>query len=68
MDEQTKQLAAKDRESLAAAVEHELDVYPLRDASEDARWMLWTVGIWIGIAVSLLLFFIVMTILGIFYD
>jgi len=68
MEEQTKKQAANDRKKLAAAVEHELDIYPLRDASEDARWMLWTVGIWMGIALSLLLFFIVMTILGLFYD
>ena len=68
MEEQTKKQVANDRKKLAAAVEHELDIYPLRDASEDARWMLWTVGIWMGIALSLLLFFIVMTILGLFYD
>ena len=68
MEEQTKKQAANDRKKLTAVVEHELDVYPLRDASEDPRWALWTIGIWIGIAVSLLLFFVVLTILGIFYD
>ena len=68
MDEQQKQQVLEDQANLAAAVEHELDIYPLRAASEDARWMLWTVWIWMGIALSLLLFFIVMTILGLFYD
>lgn len=51
-----------------AALERELDVYPLRDASEDPRWALWVMCIWIGIALFLLLFFVVLFILGIFYD
>ena len=68
MDEQTKKQAVEDREKLAAAVEHELDVYPLRDATEDPNWAIRTVWTWVGIAVFLLLFFVVMTILGIFYD
>ena len=45
-----------------------LDVYPLRDASEDPRWVVRTVWTWIGIAISLLVFFIVLLILGLWYD
>jgi hypothetical protein len=68
MDDKTKIQVAKDKREIAAAVEHELDVYPLREAAEDPRWAIRTVWTWIGIAVFLLLFFVVMTILGIFYD
>ena len=68
MDEQQKKQVLEDQERLAAAVEHELDIYPLRDSSEDPNWAIRTVWTWIGIAVFLLLFFVVMTILGIFYD
>ena len=68
MDEEAKKEAAEDRMRLADAVEHELDVYPLRNPSEDPRWAVRTVWTWVGIAIFLLLFFVVMGILGIFYD
>jgi hypothetical protein len=42
--------------------------YPLRPPSEDPRWALWTVRVWAGIALSGLIFFIALLILGIFYD
>lgn len=51
-----------------SAIEQELEVYPLRDASEDPRWALWVMWIWTGLALFLLLFFVVLFILGIFYD
>lgn len=50
------------------AVEPTPDVYPLRDPSEDPRWALWIVWIWIIAAVGLFLFFIVLVILGFWYD
>ena len=68
MDDLQKKQVTEDQERLAAALEDELDVYPLRSSSEDPRWAIRTVWTWIGIAVFLLLFFLVMTILGIFYD
>lgn len=68
MDDKTKKQVSKDKRKIAAAVEHELDVYPLREAAEDPNWAIRTVWVWVGIAVFLLLFFVVMTILGIFYD
>jgi hypothetical protein len=49
-------------------LEQGLDVYPLRDASEDPRWAVRTVWTWISIAISLLVFFIVLLILGLWYD
>jgi len=45
-----------------------LDVYPLRDPSEDPRWALWVAGIWLVIAIGLFLFFLVLLVLGIWYD
>lgn len=44
------------------------DVYPLRDPSEDPRWALWVVRIWVTIALALFLLFIVLLVLGIWYD
>ncbi len=48
--------------------EKDLDVYPLRDASEDPRWAVRIVWIWVGMALFLLLFLITLFILGLWYD
>jgi hypothetical protein len=48
--------------------EKDLDVYPLRAPNEDPRWariMVWT---WVIFAVAALLFMIVLTTLGWWYD
>jgi hypothetical protein len=62
----------KDTESSAAgtpyATEPAPDVYPLRAPSEDPRWALWVIGIWLAISIGLFLFFIVLAVLGIWYD
>ena len=50
------------------AHEEEIDVYPLRERSEDPRWAVRTVYVWVSIAVFLLLFIIVLLILGLWYD
>jgi hypothetical protein len=42
--------------------------YPLRNASEDPRWAVRIVWIWVGTAVFLLLFLITLLILGYWYD
>jgi hypothetical protein len=46
----------------------DLDVYPLRDASEDPRWAVRTVWIWVGMALFLLLFLLTLFILGLWFD
>ena len=46
----------------------ELDVYPLRERSEDPRWAVWTVWIWVGIASFCLLFILWLVVMGFFYD
>jgi hypothetical protein len=48
--------------------EEETEVYPLRDPSEDPRWAVRTVWIWVSLALFLLVFIIVLLILGIWYD
>jgi len=48
--------------------EKDLDVYPLRDPSEDPRWAVRTVWIWVGMALFLLLFLIILFILGLWFD
>ena len=50
------------------AHEEEIDVYPLREPSEDPRWAVRTIWVWVSIALFLLLFIIVLLILGIWYD
>lgn len=50
------------------AVEETPDLYPLRPASEDPRWALWVVYIWVVMALLLLAFLVTMLVLGIWYD
>jgi hypothetical protein len=44
------------------------DVYPLREKHEDPTWAVRTVWIWVGFAVTSLIFTLTFLILGIFYD
>jgi hypothetical protein len=45
-----------------------IDLYPLREPSEDPRWAVRTVWVWVSIALFLLLFIIVLIIAGFWYD
>ena len=55
-------------EEAADPLEETLAVYPLRGASEDPGWAVKTVWVWIFIASGLLTFFLVLLILGFWYD
>ena len=69
MTEQTENIISNEDDSLTPdPIEESLDVYPLRDPSEDPRWALRTIWTWVVIAVFLLAFFIVLLILGLWYD
>ena len=46
----------------------DLDVYPLREPAEDARWAVRTVKIWVGFALCALAFILTLLILGTIYD
>jgi len=46
----------------------DLSVYPLRDPSEDARWAIRTVRIWIGFALAAIVFILTLLVLGAIYD
>ncbi len=50
------------------AWEAEIDVYPLREATEDAKWAVRTVWIWIGFALVAMGFILVLLILGAMHD
>ena len=52
----------------ADPVEATLEVYPLREASKDPGWAIKTVWVWISIAMGLLIFFLVLMVLGFWYD
>jgi hypothetical protein len=52
----------------AASEEDEMSVYPLREPSEDARWAVRTVWIWIGFGIASLIFIATLLILGAMYD
>lgn len=67
MSEQTENVTVDDAQA-SDPVEASLDVYPLRDASEDPGWAVKTVWIWVGIAIFLLLFLITLFILGLWFD
>ena len=43
-------------------------VYPLRESSEDPKWAVRIVAIWIGIASFSIVFILTLMILGIWYD
>lgn len=51
-----------------AAEEQEMSVYPLREPSEDARWAVRTVWIWIGFGIASLIFIATLLVLGAMYD
>jgi hypothetical protein len=50
------------------SISEDIDLYPLREPSEDPRWAVRTVWLWVSIAVFLLLFIVVLIIAGIWYD
>ncbi len=69
MSEQIEKVTIDDGDAQTPdAHEEEIDVYPLREPSEDPRWAVRTVWGWVGIALFLLLFIIVLLILGLWYD
>jgi hypothetical protein len=51
-----------------APEEDEMSVYPLREPSEDARWALRTVWIWIGFGIASIIFIATLLVLGTMYD
>lgn len=67
-DEAEKQAAEAENIEVPDKDEQDLDVYPLRDASEDPRWAVRIVWIWVGMALFLLLFLVTLIILGLWYD
>ena len=69
MNEQTENIKQSDGDDHTPnTLEESLDVYPLRHPSEDPRWAVRTIWTWVGMAVFLLLFIVVLIILGIWYD
>jgi uncharacterized membrane protein len=50
------------------AWEAEIDVYPLREAGDDAKWAVRTVWIWLGFALIALGFILVLLVLGAMHD
>jgi hypothetical protein len=69
MNEQNEKVTIDDSDvKTPNSIEESIDVYPLRNPSEDPRWAVRTIWIWVSIALFLLLFIIVLLILGIWYD
>jgi len=73
MSEPSEEVVVEASEAAAAVevadpVEATLEVYPLREASEDPGWAIKTVWVWISIALGLLVFFLVLMVLGFWYD
>ena len=69
MSEQMENMKENDDDARTPhPLEKDLDVYPLRNPSEDPRWAVRTIWTWVCMAVFLLLFLIVLIILGLWYD
>ena len=69
MSEQTEKVTIDDSDVQTPNVhEDEIDVYPLREPSEDPLWAVRTVWGWVGISLFRLLFIFVLFLLGIWYD
>lgn len=69
MDEQLENATTEaNTDQTPHPLEEGLDVYPLRDPSEDPRWALRTIWTWVSISIFLLLFIVTMIILGLWYD
>jgi len=52
----------------AAQFEADLDVYPLRDPSEDPGWAIKTVWTWVGMCLFCIAFVTWLVIMSFFYD
>jgi hypothetical protein len=50
-----------------STLEEQLDIYPLREKSEDPRWAIGIVWTWTGIALLSILGILVLILLGFFY-
>lgn len=46
----------------------DIDTYPIRDPSEDSPWAVFTVRLWVGVALGAIIFIVVLTILGAIFD
>ncbi|MBW8038559.1 MAG: hypothetical protein FVQ85_01005 [Planctomycetes bacterium] len=69
MSKQIENITFDDSDAQALEIlEEKPEVYPLRDPSEDPRWAVRIIWTWVSIAIFLLLFFVVLLILGIWYD
>lgn len=69
MSEDTEKTSAGQAEANAIEpIAEEIEAYPLRKGSEDPRWALRIIQVWVCMALFLLLFFVVLMILGIWYD
>jgi hypothetical protein len=49
-------------------LEKDLDIYPVRDPSEDPRWAVRIIWVWVSMALFLLLFLVTLFIVGFWYD
>jgi hypothetical protein len=48
--------------------EGDVAVYPLREPGADPAWAVWTVKIWLGLALASGLFILALLVLGFIYD
>ncbi|MFC1863353.1 hypothetical protein ACFL1Z_05300 [Thermodesulfobacteriota bacterium] len=51
-----------------AKSEVDLEIYPLREPSDDPRWAIRVVKIWIGFVIAALIFILTLLVLGAIYD
>lgn len=61
-------MSDKDIKPTEDTEKEQLKEYPLRDPSEDPRWAVRTVKIWVGFALFCLGFILTLIILGVIFD
>ena len=58
----------KEDESKESKTNDDMETYPLRQVSDDPRWAVRIVKIWIGFVIAALIFILTLLVLGAIYD
>ena len=62
------EIEKKENPEKKASAEADLEIYPLREPSDDPRWAIRVVKIWIGFVIAALIFILTLLVLGAIYD
>jgi hypothetical protein len=66
-EEKIPEEAVGGRSMAPSTLEEQLDIYPLREKSEDPRWAIGIVWTWVGVALFSIFGILLLILLGFFY-